>query len=71
MTVNTKVKLTLCAESLKDTGLLSKNPKWHGDTKGFYPDYWATNETILDTLVYLTKDEELRTALKGLEKGQK
>ena len=68
---NTKVKLTLCAESLKDTGLLSKNPKWHGDTKGFYPDYWATNETILDTLVYLTKDEELRNVLSGLGNGQK
>ena len=68
---NTKINLSLCRGEYKNTGLFSKNPKWHGDTKGFYPDYWATNETILDTLVYLTKDEELRNVLSGLGNGQK
>ena len=66
---NTKIEISLCINAYKDTGLLSKNPNWHGDTKGFYPDYWATNENVLDTLVYLTKDEELRTVLADLDKG--
>ena len=66
---NTKIGISLCINAYKDTGLLSRNPNWHGDTKGFYPDYWATNENVLDTLVYLTKDEELRTVLADLDKG--
>ena len=66
---NSGIKIILPSNSNKKCNYLSKNPNWHGDTKGFYPDYWATNENILDTLVYLTKDEELRTVLADLDKG--
>jgi len=43
-------------------------PNFKGEGKGFNPDVWATNENILDTLIYLTKDESLGETLKGLDK---
>ena len=49
--------------------LLYDNPDFHGETKGFYPDYWSTNSDILKTLINLTNDKELETKLRGLENG--
>lgn len=43
-------------------------PQFHGEGKGFYPDYWATSENILETLIMRTGDNELETALEGLGK---
>lgn len=43
-------------------------PQFMGEGKGFYPDYWTTNENILDTLFYCTGDKELAEVLKGLDK---
>lgn len=45
------------------------NPYFHGETKGFYPDYWSTNPDLLKTLINLTNDKELETKLKGLGSG--
>ena len=67
---NSKVKMHLAGADMRRIPVFSQNPHWHGDTKGFFPDYWATNAELLDTLVSLTGDSALRTALKGLEKGQ-
>ena len=67
---NSKVKMHLAGSDMRRIPVFSQNSHWHGDTKGFYPDYWAGNAEVLDTLVSLTGDAELRTALKGLEKGQ-
>jgi hypothetical protein len=36
---------------------------WKGETYGIYPDIWATSEEIIDTMIYLTKDEELKNVL--------
>lgn len=44
-------------------------PEFKGEGYGFYPDYWATNDTILQVLINLTGDKELETVLKGLDKG--
>ena len=49
--------------------LIKSLPNWHGEGSGFVPDYWATNDTILNTLVTLTKDQQLLEVLKGLDKG--
>lgn len=49
---------------------LQEIDNWKGEGKGYYPDYWATNDTILDTLIYLTGDKDLETVLEGLDKGQ-
>lgn len=46
------------------------NKNWKGEGYGFIPDYYATNETILSTLILLTKDIQLADTLKGLEKEQ-
>ncbi len=67
---NSKVVLNFVTTDLRRIPMLAQNPHWHGDTKGFYPDYWATNDELLDTLVSLTGDEALRITLKGLNKGQ-
>lgn len=39
-----------------------------GEGQGFYPDYWATSENILETLVDCTGDKELETVLSRLGK---
>ena len=45
-------------------------PNWKGEGMGFFPDYWATNDTILSTLVELTQDDQLKETLKDLGKKQ-
>lgn len=49
--------------------LMLETPNWHGEGNGFYPDYWATNDTILNTLIELTNDQELKEVLAGIEKS--
>jgi hypothetical protein len=66
---NSKIQIRLGNYSYYYTTSLSQNKRWNGDTKGFYPDYWCTQDTILPTLIELTKDEKLATELAGLEKG--
>lgn len=44
-------------------------PQFKGESKGFYPDYWATNETILKTLIEISDDAALKEVLEGLDKG--
>ena len=34
---------------------------------GFTPDYWSTNEDLLETLVAITGDKSLRKVLQGIE----
>lgn len=33
---------------------------WKGEGVGIFPDYWASSEKIVDTIVHFTKDEKLR-----------
>ncbi len=49
---------------------IKANQNWKGEGYGFKPDYYATNENILSTLILLTQDLEIKDALKGLEKEQ-
>lgn len=65
-----ETELVLAVSQNKNIASLAQNPKWHGDTYGFYPDYLARADEILDTLVFLTKDEGLRKSLAGIGKGQ-
>ncbi len=62
------VGLHLASVSFKESDYLQKNPHWHGDTKGFYPDYWCTDNSLLPTLVAITKDKKLKKSLRGLHK---
>src|SRR5574344_1845096 len=66
---NSKIEISLGDYSYYNATFFSQNKRWNGDTKGFYPDYWCTQDTILPTLIELTKDEELAAELVGLEKG--
>lgn len=66
---NSKIIFGLCDTNVSDTVALTKNPSWHGDTNGFYPDYWCDSDNLLNTLVQLTGDNELLDALSGLDKG--
>lgn len=49
---------------------LQSIPNWKGEGMGFFPDYWATNDTILSTLIDLTGDTQLKETLKDLDKRQ-
>ncbi len=60
------IKLHIASESFKESAFLQNNLHWHGDKKGFYPDYWCTNNSLLPTLVFITKDKKLRRKLHGL-----
>lgn len=64
---NSKVKISLCTIDNRKIAGFAHNSHWHGDTLGFYPDYYATDENLLDTIVYLTQDKELTHVLNGIE----
>lgn len=53
-----------------ESPFLQSIPNWKGEGFGFYPDYWATNNIILQTLVNLTGDDELSETLQDLGKRQ-
>lgn len=55
--------------SYGESPLLQSLPTWKGEGMGFFPDYWATNDLILQTLIQLTGDTQLNEVLKGLDKG--
>jgi hypothetical protein len=65
---NSKVIISLSTIDFRKIAGLAHNSHWHGDTLGFYPDYYATDENILDTIVYVTQDKELTHVLNGIEK---
>lgn len=46
------------------------NPNFYGEGYGWYPDYWCTNQNILNTLINLSNDKELENKLQGLEISQ-
>ncbi len=48
---------------------LDRISSWHGEGKGFFPDYWCTGEDLLETLIAVTHDEELRTVLSNIYYG--
>ena len=42
-------------------------PDFHGEGKGWYPEYWVNNWNLVNTLSNLIDDPELAQALEGLE----
>ena len=63
----TNIVLGLSSQTFTPT--LSRVKAWQGEGTGLYPDYWCRGEDLLETLVTLTGDEELREALEGLYEG--
>ena len=63
------ISIELCSDSYKEMKFAQENPHWHGDYRGFYPDYWVADYALLKTLVFLTSDKKLKRALKGIEKN--
>ena len=66
-----EVEISLCRSNMSRIACLAQNPHWHGDTYGFYPDYWCQNKDLLNTLIDLTGDKELKTTLAGIDFGLK
>lgn len=60
---DSKVSLFLSPSDNRQTIAMICGKNWKGETYGVYPDYWATSEEIVDTIVYLSKDEELRKVI--------
>lgn len=46
--------LNLSCADFSESALFAKNEKWAGETYGFMPDYWATNDKLSETLEVLT-----------------
>ncbi len=64
---NSKVQISLCTVDSRKIAGFAHNSHWHGDTLGFYPDFYATDENLLDTILYITQDKELTHVLNGIE----
>ena len=45
-----------------------EDPAFKGEGCGWHPDYWTTNRNLLNTLIQLTGDQELKETLGGLDK---
>lgn len=67
---NSGIYISACNTSFKNCAYLAQNPNWHGETYGFYPDYWADEKNLLTTLENLTGDKELSSTLKDLPNKQ-
>lgn len=68
---NSKVKISLCTIDNRKIAAFAHNSHWHGDSLGFYPDYYATDENLMDTIVYITQDKDLSQILNGIENNLK
>ena len=64
---NSGITVQFSTQDFTNHASLKQNPKWHGDTLGFMPDYWTDKSNLMETLIYLTGDEEILHALAGLE----
>lgn len=47
---NSGICLNLSNTDFSETAMFVQNEKWAGETYGFMPDYWATNETLKETV---------------------
>ena len=66
---NSKIQIGLCSVDRRNTSFFN-NEYWHGETYGFYPDYWTTNEDLIPTLQILTGDDSVPAILDGIKNGQ-
>lgn len=56
---NSGIAVYLSCVDFSETALYTQNEKWAGETYGFMPDYWATDEMLLETLECLTGNKNL------------
>lgn len=56
---NSGIAVYLSNTDYSKTALFAQNEKWAGETYGFMPDYWATDEMLLETLECLTGNNNL------------
>ena len=45
-----------------------RHPNYHGEGKGWYPEYWVTSFQIMSVLQNMIDDPDLAEALKGIER---
>lgn len=60
---NSKIEISLPSQSFVRTPIFKYIDTWHGETFGFYPDYWTVDENLIETLVYLTSDNDIEKIL--------
>lgn len=60
---NSEISIGFSATDISKSVAMISTKNWKGETYGIYPDIWATSEEIIDTMIYLTKDEELKNVL--------
>lgn len=59
---NSGIKATFPMTDFSNYAKTSRS--FNGEGKGFYPDYWSTDEDLNDTIFYVTGDEEMKSLLK-------
>lgn len=55
------ISIGLSSQDLRSLYIMKNNSKWHGDTLGFYPDYWCfinDNELIMNLCLTLNIDNK-------------
>lgn len=48
------------------TGAQKIVPSSHGEGKGYYPDFWCTDDDIADTIFYITQDSEAKDLFENI-----
>lgn len=62
---NTGIEFNIASTDYRKSSFFMHNGKFHGDLKGFYPDYWATEDEIIPTLESVTGLENLEERIYG------
>lgn len=56
---NSKIEISLPSQSFLRTPIYNYIDTFHGETKGFVPDYWTNENNLVETLIYLTGDSKI------------
>ena len=64
---NSKVVIKLPYTSYKESNYIYNLESYKGESYGFIPDYWTTNDSLLDTLSFVMKNTEILEKLSNLE----
>ena len=56
---NSKIEISLASQSFVRTPIYNYIDTFHGETKGFEPDYWTNENNLVETLIYLTGDSKI------------
>lgn len=63
---NSKIEIKIPMKTYKYSNLYNNLNDFYGETKGFYPQYWVSNDKLLESLSLLLNDNRLKIVLPTL-----